>query len=113
MNHESYQECINECLKCMEACNHCYVSSLKEYELAMLRDCIRLDRECADICMFTAESLTRNTMFTKEVLELCAKACEACAAECEHHEHDHCIRCAEACRRCANICRQMMTSVAA
>lgn len=108
MIQEKYRECIDVCLQCMNACNYCYVSSLKEYELAMLRDCIRLDRECAEICAFTAESLSRNTPFAIEIFELCAKACEACADECEKHSHDHCKACAEACRRCADMCRSMM-----
>ncbi|WP_301626353.1 four-helix bundle copper-binding protein [Paenibacillus apis] len=108
MIQEKYRECIEACLACMNACNYCYVSSLKEYELAMLRECIRLDRECADICAFTAEALSRNTLFALEISALCAKACDACAEECEKHSHDHCHQCAEACRRCAEACRQMI-----
>ncbi|MEF2965111.1 four-helix bundle copper-binding protein [Paenibacillus sp. M1] len=107
MIQEKYRETIEACLECMNACNYCYVSSLKEYELAMLRECIRFDRECADICAFTAEALSRNTPFAAEICELCAKACDACAEECEKHEHDHCKDCAAACRRCAEICRKM------
>lgn len=49
MTQQQYQQCIDACLECMNACNVCYISSLKEYDLAMLRDCIRLDRECAEI----------------------------------------------------------------
>ncbi|MNH85917.1 hypothetical protein D3C87_208270 [compost metagenome] len=100
MTHDlQYREYIEASLECMNACNYCYVSSLKEYELASLRDCIRIVRECADICMFTADALSRGTIFAKEILELCAKACEACAEECSKHEHDHCQKCAEACKR--------------
>ena len=45
MTQQQYQQCIDACLECMNACNVCYISSLKEYDLAMLRDCIRLNRE--------------------------------------------------------------------
>ena len=101
------QECIDVCLECMNACNVCYVSSLKEYDLAMLRDCIMLDRECADMCAFAVQAMTRKSPFMMEICQLCAQVCEACAEECGKHEHEHCKRCAEACRRCAEVCRQM------
>ncbi|WP_425573169.1 four-helix bundle copper-binding protein [Paraburkholderia caribensis] len=32
---------------------------------------------------------------------------DACASECEKHQHEHCKQCAEACRRCAEQCRAM------
>ncbi|GAB6989008.1 four-helix bundle copper-binding protein [Paenibacillus pini] len=105
---QQYQECIEASLDCMNACNICYVSSLKEYDLAMLRECIRLNRECADICDLAAQSMQRNSPFLKEICELCILACDACAAECGKHEHDHCKACAEACRKCADTCRQML-----
>lgn len=105
-----YKDCIEACLQCMNACNVCYVSSLKEYDLAMLRECIRLDRECADICDFAAQSMIRQSPFVHEICELCVKACEACAEECGKHEHQHCKECAEACRRCADACRQMLAT---
>lgn len=37
MTRIQYQECIDACMKCMDACNYSYVSSLKEYDLAALR----------------------------------------------------------------------------
>lgn len=36
MTRIQYQECIDACIKCMNACNYSYVSSLKEYDLASL-----------------------------------------------------------------------------
>lgn len=47
----TYEECIRACLECMEACNTCYDACLKEENLKMLATCIRIDRECADICV--------------------------------------------------------------
>ncbi|WP_308721995.1 four-helix bundle copper-binding protein [Paenibacillus polysaccharolyticus] len=111
MTQQQYQQCIDACLECMNACNVCYISSLKEYDLAKLRDCIRMNRECADICAFAAQAMTRGSDFIGEICELCVKACEACAAECGKHAHDHCQACAEACRRCAEACR-LMSAVA-
>mgnify|MGYP001301198385 CR=1 FL=1 len=106
MNQEQqYKDCIEACLQCMNACNVCYVSSLKEYELAMLRECIRLDRECADICSYLEAAITRNSPFVSQLAKVCAEICEACAKECRKHDHDHCQKCAEACQKCAEACR--------
>lgn len=107
MKQNPYQECIEICLECMNACNYCYVSSLKEYDLAMLRECIRINRECAAICMFAAEAISRDTMFAAGICGLCAKVCDACVEECGKHEHGHCQKCADVCQKCAEVCRRI------
>ncbi|MBY9081994.1 four-helix bundle copper-binding protein [Paenibacillus sp. HN-1] len=107
-----YQDCIEACLKCMNACNFSYVSSLKQYDLARLQECIRMDRECADICAFAIEAMTRQSPFVTEICLLCAEVCEATAAECERYEQTHCRDCIEACLRCAEICRQVSEATA-
>ena len=48
----------------------------------------------------------------RELLELCARMCEACAAECEQHDHEHCKLCAQICRECAEDCRKAAASLA-
>ncbi|MRN54625.1 four-helix bundle copper-binding protein [Paenibacillus monticola] len=102
-----YQECIDACLKSMNACNHSYVASLKEYDLAVLRHSIRLDRECADICSFAIQAMTRQSPFVGSILRLCAEICDACAAENSNHIHIHCQACIDACRSCAEACRSI------
>lgn len=52
MAHEQHQQLIQTLHECMEACNHCYDACLKEEDVNMMAKCIRLDRECADICAF-------------------------------------------------------------
>ncbi|KAA9006474.1 four-helix bundle copper-binding protein [Paenibacillus spiritus] len=106
-----YQDCIDACLKCMEACNYSYVSNLKEYELARLRDCVLLERECADICGFAMEAMTRQSPFVADICRLCADICEATAEECSRHEQTHCLDCIESCRRCAELCREVSSLV--
>ncbi|MDK8193170.1 four-helix bundle copper-binding protein [Paenibacillus sp. UMB7766-LJ446] len=107
MSHQKYKECIEECLKCMVACNHCYVSCLDEEHIGMLKECIRLDRECADICEFAAHAMSINSKYVKAICLACADACEACGNECKKHDHAHCQQCAEACFACAKMCREM------
>jgi hypothetical protein len=39
--------------------------------------------------------------------------CDACAVECERHEHEHCNLCAQMCRECAEDCRNAAASIGA
>nr|WP_285853319.1 four-helix bundle copper-binding protein [Sporosarcina luteola] len=101
-----YAETLKVILECLEECNTCFDACLKEEDVKMMADCIRLDRECADVCAFAAQAITRNSPFTNQILELCADVCDRCAEECAKHDEDHCKRCAESCRKCAEACRQ-------
>jgi hypothetical protein len=69
--------------------------------------CIRLDRDCAEICWGAAAFMSRGSQFAADLCRVCAEVCDACGAECANHQVEHCQRCAEACRRCAEECRQM------
>lgn len=111
MNRMLYQDCIEACVECMNACNYSYVSNLKQYEIESLRECIQLDRECADICAFAVQAMTRHSPFVAEICKLCAKICEACAEECGKHVHTHCQDCVGACRRAAEACRTVYEAV--
>lgn len=107
VNNQMYEQCIQACLECMEACNTCYDACLREEDIAKMADCIRMDRECADICAFAAKAMQSGNPFAKQICQLCAEICEACGNECKKHDHDHCQRCAEACFKCAEECRKM------
>ena len=95
-----------ELVNCQIACNKCFDACLEEEDVKMMAECIRLDRECADICGIATDFVSRKGTVSKDILEACAKSCDACADECEKHKHmEHCRVCAEACRRCAAACR--------
>lgn len=72
--------------------------------------CIELDRECGEICSMTLSAMQRSSKFVKQMVTLCAEICEACAAECNTHDHQHCMDCASACFDCAEECRQLIAS---
>ena len=80
-----------------------------------MRQCIRACLDCADVCEATGKLAVRRTgsneAVLRETLELCARICDACAAECEKHEHEHCRLCAQMCRECAEDCRNAAVSV--
>ena len=109
MTHEQYQSVIESLHECMVACNHCYDACLKEDDVKMMVECIRLDRECADICAYFEQAIGRGTSFISELAKVCAKICEACGNECKKHNHEHCQKCADACFNCAETCRSLIS----
>jgi hypothetical protein len=98
---ESLQNCITACEYCADAC-------LGEKDPSSLATCIRLDRNCADVCATALRLLIRNSGHTDSIIELCEEICSDCAEECEKHDHDHCEDCARACRRCEEQCRNYL-----
>ena len=73
----------------------------------MMADCIATDMDCAQICHLAVAYMARGSRQVPAMCGLCAQICDACAAECEKHEHQHCKDCAEACRRSAAECRKV------
>lgn len=106
-NWNTYQSCIEACLKCAAACDHCAVSCLEEEHVNDMRRCIRLDMECSAICATAARLTSLNSERIAQQCTICADICDACAAECGKHDNDHCRMCAEQCRQCAAECRKM------
>src|SRR3954466_2630276 len=98
--------CARMCLGCADAC---------AAEKMDMRECIRACLDCADVCEAAGTLGVRRTgsneQVLREMLELCARVCDACAAECEKHEHEHCKLCAQMCRECAADCRLAAESV--
>ncbi len=101
-------EVLDYIYQCQTACKYCFNACLEEEAIAMMRRCIKLTVECADICEVTASSLAYTGDFTPEVLDVCIKACERCADECRNHGYLHCLECAKACRECADYCREYL-----
>jgi len=107
MIQQQMEACLEACMACLRACNECFDACLREEHTGRMAECIRLDRECAEICSLAISAMTRNSPFTKEICKLCARICEACGNECSKHDHDHCRTCAEACFACAKACAAM------
>ena len=108
---------IEACFACAQACTACADACLGEEMVADLTQCIRLDLDCADLCMAAGRIATRRTGSDIDVmlatLQACRIACLACAEECAHHArmHEHCAICAEVCRTCAQACHEAFVSV--
>jgi hypothetical protein len=107
MSHNDHQSCIEACVSCAQACEHCSEACLGERDVAKMVDCIRLDKDCAQLCWTAAALMSRDSQFAPDICRICAAICEACGNECGKHKADHCQVCAEACHHCAEECRAM------
>ncbi|MGP3593685.1 four-helix bundle copper-binding protein [Vagococcus sp. WN89Y] len=76
--------------------------------MAMMRECIKLDVQCASLCRLAGQFMALESEHLQQVCRLCVDVCRACAEECGKHQHDHCQRCAQACRECAETCLRMV-----
>ncbi|GAA3723466.1 hypothetical protein GCM10022378_12000 [Salinicoccus jeotgali] len=73
---ETLQQCMTERNCCFDAC-------LKEDDVKMMAECIRLDRECADMCGYLEQAISRISPFIKALAVVCASMCDAYDEECE------------------------------
>ena len=109
--------CIEHCCSCAQTCTSCADACLAEERVAELRQCIRLNLDCADLCYAAGSLASRRTGSNEtaivEALRACAMACRLCGEECARHgEHmEHCRICAEACRACEAACVDAIESI--
>lgn len=110
MNNEQSEQIIDALNKCALDCIHCETACLDEENVQGLVQCIRLDRECAELCLFTAKMIAADAELSTEILNLCSKICDLCGDECDQHAShmEHCRICAQSCRRCAEECRSFV-----
>lgn len=104
---QEYETCIDACVRCAQTCEHCAVACLNEPNIEKMAECIRIDQDCAKLCLLSVSFMSRGSQFAVDVCRLCAEVCEACGTECRKHEMDHCQACADACDICVEECRGM------
>jgi hypothetical protein len=108
---------IDEMCACAQTCTSCADGCLAEQRVTELRQCIRLNLDCADVCTATGALAIRRTGSDGEVvrkmLDACITACRRCGEECQRHasHHEHCRICADACRRCEAACQEALRSM--
>ena len=68
-------ECIEACFACAQCCTACADACLAEDAVAEMRDCIRTDLDCADICATTVAVLSRRTGSNLTVVRAQLNAC--------------------------------------
>ena len=99
--------CAKMAASCADACMA---------EAMDMTQCVRMCLDASDVCEATGRLAVRRTgddqPMLRELLEFTARMCEACAAECEKHAHEHCTLCAQICRETAMDCRNAAASLA-
>lgn len=102
------QVCISNCLECHRVCLETVAYCLgKGGQHAEARHIVLLI-DCAQICVTSADFMSRESDQHRLTCGICAEVCEACAADCESMSNDLRMKaCAEVCRRCAASCREM------
>lgn len=98
------RDCIKHCNEAAAVCEWCADECIGEEGMA---ECIRLCRDVADIASLHGRFMARDSDYSDSLAETCAEVCEACADECETHDHDHCQVCADVLQECARSCREM------
>ncbi|MDX1640250.1 MAG: four-helix bundle copper-binding protein [Balneolaceae bacterium] len=105
------EEIIHSLSDCVTACEKCLASCLEEENVEKMTHCIKLDRDCSDICSLGVQVLSRQSGVSESIISLCTDICANCADECEKHDHEHCKKCAETCRQCEELCKTYLDNM--
>jgi hypothetical protein len=103
-------ECIEACALCEFACLACAEACLSGVELEKLGTCVRLNLDCAEICLATRTLVAEALLFAPRLvhaqLMVCARLCASCEAECRRLgvPRDFFSVCARACAHCETLC---------
>jgi hypothetical protein len=107
-------DCVEASFECAQACTSCADACLSEEKIVTLSRCIRLNLDCADVCVATGRLLSRQTGTNAELIEsqvkACVDACRICGDECEKHAPSmgHCKICLDSCRSTEKACLQLL-----
>jgi hypothetical protein len=77
---ESLLRCIEACFDCGQSCVACADACLAEDMVMDLRQCIRLDLDCADVCFAVGKLASRRTGSNEACLKGMIEACAIVAA---------------------------------
>jgi hypothetical protein len=102
MNQQTLLQTVQHCAA---TCQHMVTMLLQYPDIQNRTAQIQLLRDCASICVTTAEFIARNSVFSRHLAHLCARLCEACGTECSRHQDAASQHCAQVCLSCAQECR--------
>ncbi len=55
------QEILGALHNCIVTCNECFDACLSEHHVSSMAECIRLDRDCSEICSLLVQAISRNS----------------------------------------------------
>lgn len=111
-----YEDAISACQTCANICNACsddMIGMESHDNRELMARCIRLCRECADICSLSASWMSRSSLLSGQICQWCAEVCNTCAEACEQHapHHELCRLCSAVCRKCVAVCQEVAEAV--
>ncbi|MBU1819886.1 MAG: four-helix bundle copper-binding protein [Bacteroidetes bacterium] len=65
MINTKFQSCMEACQECAVACSQCLDACLEEDNVKKMAECIRLDRDCANICHTSVAFMASNSQYNK------------------------------------------------
>ncbi len=104
-HHIPHEHLVTTVHHCAAVCEHMGVLMTMTPNVHMRARQLQLLRDCADICHLTVKYLSRNSMFVRQLVGLCACVCEACGRECSRFPDAKSQHCAEVCLNCARECK--------
>lgn len=108
MTLQKYQNCIDACADNIVACKNCATEDLKEDDIEMMSRAIKLNHDCAAICISAMQAMASESEFIKQICALCAEICVTCADENSKYSYMEQNKiCEEACRKCATECEKI------
>lgn len=113
---DALSDLVEACYTCAETNVVSAEMCLRNQQVTSLRECIRHNQTCADICLATARLICRTLNLESELvrkqLEACSLAAEIAGDECARHinEMKNCRTCADACHRCVELCNHLLLS---
>jgi hypothetical protein len=70
MVHQEHQSCIEACIRCAQECEHCANACLSEQDVKKMAECIRLDKDCAEVCWSAAAFMSRDSRFMQHICRI-------------------------------------------
>lgn len=105
---QQYQKCLDACADCIVACKNCATEDLQEDDIEMMSRVIKLNHDCAAICILAMQAMASESEFIKQICTLCAEICMVCADENSKYTYmEQNKLCEEACRKYAAECEKI------
>ena len=104
---DHHAECVRLCRECHEICLQT-ATHLSTSHPRLEVSQIRLLFSCAELCQMSAGLLQGGAHPVGRAAVACADLCDRCARLCDELDDDPAVRaCAQACRHCAEACRSL------
>lgn len=106
---QEMRTCIENCTQCHQICTQTIAHCLEMGGEHATAKHIGILMDCAQACALSADFMLRDSDLHPHTCGVCAKACIACAEDCERIAGDDEIMqlCAQMCRQCAETCSKM------